>query len=275
MTQKYTNEELKAMSGAETTASLPKLNQILINGDAKPVKGKKGELVRPEPYYRKRLLLSAERDTKPEEDNIGSDVTVVFTNVRRKLIERGDGGEIIRSTSEHNRYDSVVTLYHKDGEREVGIAKDFRADDKYPGLKTVQYVYAMHGGELVRVVIKGSALGSKVKKKETMSFYDYMKTFKGDEQIFDYETILGTELEEGQQDYFTVTFERGNKLSEAEREAAIEKMVEIRDICKAYDANSKMEVKEETEPANAEDEFADGEVSSETLPEAKDPIDEF
>lgn len=272
------DDELKAMSGADmSSASLPKLNQILINGSADAVEDEEtGKLERPKAYYRKRLILTAEKDKKPDEEDIGDPINVTFLKIRRKLVERGDKGQIVRSTTEHNRYDSVVTLFNDDGTKETGVAKDLR--EKYEGLRTVQIVYALYKGETVRVMIKGSSLGSKAKDtSKEPSFYDYIKTFEAGEHIFQFETILGTMLEKGQQTYYTMTFKKGKKLSAKDEAAAIEAMKEIHTACVAYDANTKKNVVADDDedapkaPANADEEFEKfGEDTADEIDKAMD-----
>lgn len=90
---------------------------------------------------------------------LGDRVQVIFLKVRRKLVQRGDLGKIMYSTSEHNAATDVVDLFGKNGYIERGSAKALR--ERYPGLRTIQVVYALllegvKEPELVRITIKGA-----------------------------------------------------------------------------------------------------------------------
>jgi len=56
------------------------------------------------------------------------------------------------------------------------------------------------------------------------TFYDYIGSFTGDDHFYQYKTVLTPVLEEGKRTYFTMNFQRGDKLSEASYGIAIEKM---------------------------------------------------
>src|SRR5258708_39179906 len=77
------------------------LNEVLLNGDD-----------RDGGYFRKRVLIGrTDKNVKPEEialtrkpgqGKTAKPLQVVFLKIRRKLVQRGKGGEIERSTNEHN-----------------------------------------------------------------------------------------------------------------------------------------------------------------------------
>lgn len=224
-------EDLAAMSGQSNFRRPPTLdlNDVLLEG----ARG----------YFRKRIKVGqTERDQKPEEIDLGTNVQVVFLKVRRRLVERGERGVIVRSTNEHNTKKDIVRLTHKgDGianTQEEGSAEALR--EKYPQLRTVQVVYALlytadAEPELVRIHLKGSSLGSEAKPKGVMDFYDYIQSF-GDENMFEYRTKLGVITEDGRMQYYAISFERGEKLQPEDMHRVATNLRMVHDVTTKQDA---------------------------------------
>jgi hypothetical protein len=262
-------QDLAAMSG-ESVYRAPRaleLNEVSLNGDD-----------RDGGYFRKKILIGKPKDEKPEEIHLTKPaddkhppdaLTVVFLKIRRRLIERGKKGEILRSTSEHNHKGDVVSLFEANSkERITGIASDLR--EKYEGLRTVQIVYALlcvgpNEPELVKLIVKGASLGSEAKAESTTDFYSYISSFNGDEHFYQYKTKLTPVLEEGQRSYYAINFERGERLSEKSYAFAVEKMKEVHAKCVEIDAaraqrvvkaatvdDVVLEPEEESEPATVD-----------------------
>jgi hypothetical protein len=235
-------KDYASMSG-ESTYRAPRpleLNEVSLNGDAEIVEEANGTYTKKGGYFRKRLLVSrANRDQKPEEINLGNTVDVVFLKIRRRLIERGQNGEILRSTNEHDNRGSVVNLYDPFTKQTIrNNAQALR--EQYSNLRTVQVVYALLCGpnepELVRVNIKGSSLGSDNKDPNVKTFYDYMGSFEKGEHMFDFVTKLTPVLEKGAKSYYTVNFERGEKLDEKQLAYALQRLEEVYEKCVELDA---------------------------------------
>ena len=242
-----------------------KLNELLINGDGNATEVNPGEWKRNGGYFRKRLLVGNPKDQKPKEENLGERVSVVFLKVRRRLVERGEKGKIVRSTGEHNSPKDSVTLYEADSKNKVnGVAEDLRK--QFENLRTVQIVYALlataDGDELVRLIVKGSSLGSEVKAKDVMSFYDYISSFRGDDHFYQFETILTPVKEQGAQPYYAINFQRGDKLSEEDAALALSRMKEVHDNCVEIDTKRAMRIVEAAQ--------ADGVVPEEGAAPAQD-----
>lgn len=215
------------------------LNEVSLNGDGSAKEIAPGKWKRQGGYFRKRLLVGKPKDAKPDEVNLGDRIEVVFLKVRRKLVERGKDGKILRSTGEHNHTLEAVTVYETDTKQRFnGIAADLRKT--FDGLRTVQIVYALllqEGvpAELVRLVVKGASLGSEVKAPETPDFYGYISSFTGQDHFYQYKTVLTPILEEGKQTYYAINFARGEKLSDKQYDYALEKMREVHENCTEVD----------------------------------------
>lgn len=235
-----------AMSGSRPL----QLNEVSLNGDGSAKQVSPGKWEQKGGYFRKRILINKPKDAKPEEVNLGETVSVVFLKIRRRLVERGKDGEIVRSTNEHNSPNESVTLYEgASNSKKTGVAADLRKE--FPNLRTIQIVYALlvdgtAEPELVRVIVKGASLGSDVKAKDVPSFYDYISSFKGDEHFYQFKTVLTPVQEEGAQTYFAINFQRGDKLTEKSYELALGRMCEVHENCTEVDTQRAMRIVKET-----------------------------
>jgi hypothetical protein len=252
------------------------LNEVLLNGDD-----------RDGGFFRKRVLVGhTDKNTKPEEvaltrkpeeGETPSACQVVFLKVRRKLVERGKKGEIVRSTNEHNHKGDVVTLYESATRNKVtGIASDLR--ERYEGLRTVQIVYALlltgeKQPELVRIVIKGASLGSEAKAESVTSFYQYLGSFQGEDHFYNFKTLLQPVTEHGTKSYYAIDFQRGERLSSESQQVAFDTMRQVHENCLAVDEAraeriAKADVPEE-EPEEEQPEQADyptGDINPDDIP---------
>lgn len=217
------------------------LNEVSLNGDGSAKEIAEGKWERGGGFFRERILIGNPKDQKPEEINLGKSIRVVFLKIRRRLVERGKDGKIIRSTGEHNTPKDAVTLYEPETKRRInGVAEDLR--EQFGGLRTVQVVYALlyrdktDQPELVRLTIKGASLGSEVKAKDVMDFYGYISSFRKDNSHFyEFETILTPVLEQGKQTYFAIDFKRGEKLGQEDYAYVLEQMERVHNNCVEVD----------------------------------------
>ena len=152
----------------------------------------------------------------------GTELDVIFLKIRRVLSEYKKAPQTSLRTNEHNTKDDIVTLYGADGGPKVGLASALR--EAYQGLRTQQivYVFVPSMKKICKLVVKGSSLGSEAKAEGVLGFYDYLSTFSKDKaHVHEHFTKLKA-VAEG--DYYTISFERGEKLDDA-RIAKIEDLV--------------------------------------------------
>ena len=264
---------LSELSG-ESTYRAPRsleINEVSLNGDADVKEIAPGKFERKGGYFRKRLLAGrTNRDEKPEEVNLGKSISVVFLKIRRRLVERADKGEIIRSTSEHNSKTDAVTLYDSRTKQSVrGVAEDLRK--VHEGLRTVQIVYALlldgtKEPELVRITIKGASLGSEAKAEGVPTFYQYISSFPREAHMWEYVTELSAIVEEGAKSYFAINFQQGEKLDPETLALAEAKLREVaqncRDVDEARAAKIVQGAKVEIATAQESDEESDAPAST-------------
>lgn len=160
--------------------------------------------------------------------DLGTNLDVIVLKIRRVLSEYKKAPQTSLRTNEHNTKDDIVTLYGVDGGNKIGVASQIR--EMYQGLRTQQvvYVFVPSMKKICKLIIKGSALGSEAKAEGVMGFYDYLATFSKDKaHVHEYFTKLKA-VPEG--DYFTISFERGEKLSD-------ERIAKIEDVVREVHAN--------------------------------------
>lgn len=199
---------LKEMSGERDVAPVLKLNEIRVNGQT-------GQFM-----YKDILSGRNEETDKFAEKEIGPEANVVFLKIRRRLVQYRKDKKPLISQEHNSRYDTITLWGNEDGVV-VGSNDDIRA--RFDGLKTQQIVYALYipkegEKELVRLIVKGSSLGSYAKNEETPSFYDYVSSFKEDgkdEHFYEYVTRLFSVKEDGQLGpYFAASFEKKEKITD-------------------------------------------------------------
>lgn len=250
------------------------LNEVSLNGDGDAKEIAPGKFERAGGYFRKRMLVGNPKDAKPQEIDLGRGITLVFLKVRRRLVERGNDGKIVRSTGEHNSPQDIVTLYETATSTKLtGTASALRT--QFPNLRTVQVVYSLlvtptKEPELVRFVVKGASLGSDAKAEGVMDFYQYISSFTGDDHFYQFKTVLTPILEEGKKTYFAIKFERGDKLSEASYTVALVRMREVHENCVEVDKQRAARMVRDGEA----DIHIDGSMS-EPQPEVEYPTEEI
>ncbi len=239
------NKSMAQMSGEENFNQSPKLplNAIRVNG-------KKGKILLVKLLEPKEK--TAKGDRHPEGD-LGESAELVFLKIRRKLQEKRTkdpqpGDPRLMSTNEHNSKDETVLLY-KDKGVEYGNTDTLK--ERYPALRTQQIVYAIWNGQLVRLGVKGSALGSKAKAKDVEDFYSYVSSFDKNpdardgvkDHFYDFITKIKVVEEVGELgEYYTLTFERGRALTDEEYADAKEKMTEVFQYTNQSDAFYKSKI---------------------------------
>lgn len=216
-------DDLDSMTGLEGgTPPAIVLDQLSLNGDAEIQEVAPGKFATKGGFFRVLKLKDAKKDEKPEEEKLGASVDVVFLKIRRVLQQRSTDGKLVAWTNEHNTPDDIVELKVPNSSSvEIGSARALR--EAHPELRTIQFVYALllrsktSEPELVKIKIRGSALGSEAKAKDVPTFYDYIYTERKTEDgkkdhLRHHITTLGCVKEEGRKTYFTMTFTFGPRL---------------------------------------------------------------
>lgn len=189
-----------------------------------------------------------------EEGKAPEALEVVFLKIRRVISVFKKGGEGF-STNEHNNKNEMVMLF---GKGEIGIASELR--EKYPELRTQQivYCYLPLKKEIVRVVIKGSSLGSEETAKGVLKFYDYLGSFGKDEHSHEFITRLQPIAEEGPEStYYAISFERGRALNEEEKVKVNAMIDEVYDATTAIDESFKEKINARLKNPAAESEVSE------------------
>lgn len=253
---------LEEMSGERARAPQLKLNEIGINGQT-------GQFIYRDILGGKKQTPKGERYETRE---IGDSIKVVFLKVRRKLLAyQNDSNNL--ATNEHNHKSDFVTLFGVDGGAQRDSAENLR--EKFQNLRTVQVVYALYQGELVRLFIKGSSLGSESKEESEHDFYSYISSFKKDgrdDHFYECYTNLYKLKEDGKLGpYYCMGYKESERLSEEEMKAVAENMKKAFDFSVEIDNfYGNVERKETTEEEKKEDlpivDYGEEELNPEDIP---------
>jgi hypothetical protein len=178
-------------------------------------------------------------------EELGFQTDMIFLRIRRKLVEKLQGRPDLAPnpaySTEHNHKGEKVILTTPHG-TEYGTSDELR--QKYPNLRTQQIVYALYRGDLVRLTVKGSSLGSEAKPKEIMDFYDYIASFRENlnardgkkDHFYDFVTELHSLKEMGNLgSYYTMSFQRGHANSPEMMQTVAMAMKQVHEFVTASD----------------------------------------
>ena len=225
---------LAQMSGEDNYKRAPvmPLNEVRLNGQT-------GKYIYTNILSGRKAIVDGKEEY--EKHDLGVSVHLVFLKIRRKLSYFQRDSSNMMVTNEHNVADDYVSLFGA-MDVEKGLAKQLRF--LHPELRTQQIVYCMlpDSGEIVRLTVKGSSLGSDAKPEERLSFYEYIQSFdhRGiqgtEEHFYEFITQLGVGEETGKLGpYKTVDFVRGRKLTPEEMQKVEQAMTSVFAFCKATD----------------------------------------
>lgn len=250
-------DEISKMTG-EKSSKAPeyKLNEISFNG-------KNGKFILRE------ILKGKNSENKYDKKDLGSDLNCVFLKHRRILssFKKVNGVNEIKSTTEHSHKDDFVYLF---GAKEKGVASQLR--EKYAELKTRQIVYAYvpELKEVVRLVVKGSSLGSNQKSKDVLGYYDYLSSFEKDEHCWQHITkLVPVEETNDMGTYYAMSFIKSDKLDEEKIEKCVALIKEIHNYVTEYDAHyaemNKKPVDQISEDVEANVDYDDDDYPTENI----------
>lgn len=220
------------------------------------------------------------KDEQYPVEKLGTSLDVIILKIRRKLSwYRKEGGKAsIVQTNEHNTKFDGVMLYGLDGGTKMGRADDIRKE--VPQLRTQQilYVYvpskvAGTAGIVARLVVKGSSLGSQTKADNVTGFYDYLG--KVNESKKHIHTIFTKISGVAESDYFTIDFQQGAALTDAQVKKVETQIDEVHDFTTSSDSFYKERIASqlpvpasvETElPVIESEEYPQEEISPDDIP---------
>lgn len=195
-------------SGEKVTAY--KLNEVRMSGD--------------DGSFSFRCLLSEKKDGKYVSQPLGKTVDGVILKMRWRLAKYNEPPAQSYMTSEYDfkTTDTVIEFSTK----KKGTAAQIK-EELGLGSQRVLYVYVPAQKEIVRVIVKPSALSSENNPGKEFGLFDYVQSFT-DENIgvHEFVTQFGSvhrpdKNGNKRKDYFAMTFTRGRALTETEKEKVI------------------------------------------------------
>lgn len=234
------NEELAKLAGEEHYLRAPRMNYPTIR-----MNGKVGKFFR--------NVAPTEKDGKYTKEDLGVLFRGVILRVRRRLVDFSGGYQ----TNEHDSSKQNVILFQKGKKVDSGDYVHMR--EKYQKLKTEQVLYVLVGKDVFKLIVAGSSLmRGDSKPAESIPFYEYLGSFDKakDEHVFQYYTDFTPVEETGKLGaYYSVSFVRGDKLSDAEMDIVAEKLKVLATQIQSNDTSVHEDKKESVEQPDAEDEL--------------------
>lgn len=225
------NDDLAGMTGESNFKTSFSLDEITLDGDLgrfnlRPADGQKDEATGKWPRIDldAGVKLSFDPDTGAKKITETKPLKLVMLKIRRRMSYFEPG--FFMNTQEHNTKADFVVVYGAP-EKTSGIAADVwqLVKDKFSyTLKTQQivYCYSPELKKVVRLIVKGASLSNgqdKPKVQGVTKFYDYLKSFSGDDHFYNFVTELVPVAEEGPKGlYFALNFVRGERLTPEQQE---------------------------------------------------------
>lgn len=208
-------EQLKEMMGLTVggTVSL-KLNEVSLNGDT----GK---------FNLIDLIGGKNEDNKYNVVELGDAIVGVILKMRWryfKLTPRGDQYDVTSSSEYDNKHTDEVIIFGKD---DKGLAKEMK--EKYElGTQRIVYTYLPDRKEVVRLVVKSSALDGEKNPNGELGLFEYQREFEELQELpIDYITQFDRVQRTGRVNYYAMTFNKGRVLTEGERGKCVELLTDI------------------------------------------------
>ena len=225
------DKDIAGMTGqnqGDSGAAPYKLNEVRMSGDT----GK---------FTLIELLGERGEDGKYPSRELGETIEGVILKMRWRLFkyeELPGGKSNVIASSEYDikrkgPYDDqslndMVVLFNS-GEK--GVAADLK--ERYGlGSQRVLYVYSKKADQIVRVIVKPSALSGENNPGGELGLFGYVDGFKKDgKYLHNFTTKFGSVYREDaknkRKSYYAMTFARGSELSEENRALVIEKIKEV------------------------------------------------
>lgn len=169
------------------------------------------------------VLLRTDDDGNLTAKNLGTEVKATFISSGKFKLKKASytTNEI---TPQKDKEVEVYLFSRKTNKRSFQDKGLWRTMKEKYDLSTYQYPYILIGGEIVKFGVLPSSLNN---------YWEYKNSFKESERIYQFETILrGSEDSKESEGgvYYSIVFERGDKLNPRDLEKTAEKIVELKGI---------------------------------------------
>lgn len=205
-------KEMMGLKGGETPSL--RLNEVSLNGDT----GK---------FNLIDLVKGKGEDGKYPTEELGESVKGVILKMRWRYfkIEPDGAGYKVTSSSEYDdkRTDEVVIFSEKDR----GLAMDMK--EKYDlSTQRVIYTYLPDYKQIVRLIVKSSALDGEKNPNGEMGLFDYQNAMEDALELpIDFITEFGAVQREERVKYYAMTFKKARELTETERAKCVDMLMDV------------------------------------------------
>lgn len=181
------------------------------------------------------------------------DIIIIRAN-RRVLVKTGKQGKIIETTREFTDKNKPTLLMNF----ETKVNKVVNpVDIGNNGYKTINYIYAIHNGKLVKVVLRGGQVKTAEKIKNLNDYYSYIFSFDKERPYQSVTRIEPVRYNTDLGEFYTLNFKNLGSITETSIiNMVIEKLQEVKENLQKYD-NQPLNAKQEThkEDTSSEEEL--------------------
>lgn len=152
------------------------------------------------------LMASGEKneDGSNKYESLGKEIKVVIFRIRRMLQTKKEASNDLYS-SEFDSYNEDIEIYEKGNKELVAIGRFNELKSQFTELKLNNLAYVYFNDALYKIQITGGSLNP---------FWNYLQSFKGDDTVFRYNTIMGTKSAVSKEGfkYQQMTFQKGKEV---------------------------------------------------------------
>ena len=243
-----TPEEKRKMSGQESGEKTVfyKLNEVTMSGDD----GK---------FRLREVLAEKNADGKYNIEDLGETIDGVILKMRWKLSRYDEPNKTFYNSTEYDsKWTDEVMVFPP---RDRGSVEGMKEKHKL-ATQRVLYFYMPKKKQIVRLIVKASALSSEKNPKGEVGLFDYIDEFnETDTLVSDFITTAGSvyreNLENKRKNHYAMHFKNGRPLTDSEKEKVEAMMIEVSEKTKRPTTS------EEVAPQEREEEPKDDINSSE------------
>lgn len=250
---------MTGQKGAERTPAY-KLNEIKMSGDDGA-------------FSIKEVLSEKGEDGKYPVRPLGEAVDGVILKMRWRLTRYVESPGRSLMTSEYDNKNTDKVIEFSTGDK--GVAVDMKEKHKL-STQRVLYVYIPKEKEVVRIIVKASALSSdnnpEIDGKRALGLFEYIDEYNSSETyVHDYVTHFSSVFREGKnsdgsknkrKDHYAMTFEAGRILTDTEKEKVLGM---IKDVHEKTSANKNF-AEEYVAPQESEESAPQEEINPDDVP---------
>jgi len=212
-------EEIKKITGQQGAERTPfyKLNEVTMSGDDGS-------------FRLRELLADKNAEGRYNIEQLGNELSGVILKMRWKLSKYEEDSQSLSTTEYDNKNTDIVTVFPSKEKGKAVVMKE-----KYAlSTQRVVYLYLPAKQQIVRLIVKASALTGTNNPGKELGLFEYVDTFNNDTNslLNEYITVCkGVHRPDPKgnkrKDYFAMSFSLGRKLTDSELVKTLEMIEDV------------------------------------------------